>query len=619
MVDERWSMEDRPIVHQPSFINCRSALDPYAPRLNAMRPIATQDRRAVSPWFLLALLASPALAQDESKTESAYVKLLKKAPEGRMAQIIDLIGKRGTADDLAFVYDRATAPDGFPDSVRLKALEALDDAALNRQLHPKIDIAAIGRLIKTSDPKADPAVRLAAIKLAGAWKAEPTVADLHEIAGSKQVASPTRAAAFEALASIGGIKARAAIDALASPERMPSVQALAVAALARFDVGLAAEKAAGALTDDARIEDVTPLIAAFLDRQGGGDKLAAALEKKKPTADGARLALRAVYALGRADESLIAVLSKSAGLEAEPKLPTKEQMDALVAEVATKGDSDRGETIFRRAELNCIKCHAISGAGGGVGPDLSALGLSSPVDYVVNSILIPDQAIKEEFQTRMVVTDDGRVLQGIVIEEDDKRLVLKDATGERRVVPIASIEESKKSGSLMPKGLSSLLTRAEFVDLVRFLSELGKPGPYAIRSTPTIQRWRVLNSAVDDIDDVLKAEPAQWLPAYSKVAGALPLEEIASLAPGKTLFLQGEITVSAAGPVVFRINSTRGLTGWLDDQPLPPGDAPSVEVVEGTHRLTLRIDVPSRDRLPIRVEVTKPEGSSTEFSVVGGR
>jgi len=129
-----------------------------------------------------------------------------------------------------------------------------------------------------------------------------------------------------------------------------------------------------------------------------------------------------------------------------------------------------------------MKCHAVSGAAGGVGPDLSSLGLSSPVDYVVNSILIPEQAIKEEFLTRLVVTDDGRVLQGIVVEEDDKRLVLKDATGEQRVIPVASIEESKKGGSLMPKGIGNLLTRAEFVDLVRFLSELGKPG--LMRSGP---------------------------------------------------------------------------------------------------------------------------------------
>ena len=69
-------------------------------------------------------------------------------------------------------------------------------------------------------------------------------------------------------------------------------------------------------------------------------------------------------------------------------------------EHATVGALDHNDAVWADTarvlfELNCIKCHAISGAAGGVGPDLSALGLSSPVDYVVNSILIPDQAIKE--------------------------------------------------------------------------------------------------------------------------------------------------------------------------------------------------------------------------------
>ena len=578
-----------------------------------MRPIST-PRRLLAVLFLLAC-PSFALAQDDS----AYVKLLKKAPAERVAQVVDIIGKRGTADDLAAVYEKATTPDAWPPPIRLKAIDALADAALTRDLRPKVDPARLGPLVKPVDPRTSPTLQLAAIRLAGAWKSESLVGLLGEIAGSKGATGPSRSAAFEALAAIGGRPAREAIDLLASVDQAPAVKALAVAALARFDVDSAAEKAAGSLGNDSRIEDVTPMIAAFLDRQGGGDRLAAALSSHKPSADGARLALRAVYALGRSDDALIAVLNRSAGIEAEPKLPSKEEMDALVLEVASKGDADRGEAIFRRGDLNCMKCHAVGGAAGGVGPDLGSLGLSSPVDYVVNSILIPDQAIKEEFQTRVVLTLDGRVLQGIVVEEDDKRVVLKDATGEQRVVPVASIEESKKGGSLMPKGLGGLLTRAEFVDLVRFLSELGKPGPYAIRSTPTIQRWRVLKSAPGSIAEVLQADPNQWLSAYAKVGGGLPLGDIAEAIPGPTAFIQGEILVSAAGPIRFRFNASKGLEAWLDDRPLEPGDAPTAEVAEGRHRLTLKVDVPARESLPIRVEVAKPDGSTAEFSVVGGR
>ena len=44
--------------------------------------------------------------------ESTYVKLLKKAPEARLGTIIEVVGKRGNADDLAYLLDRATLPTG---------------------------------------------------------------------------------------------------------------------------------------------------------------------------------------------------------------------------------------------------------------------------------------------------------------------------------------------------------------------------------------------------------------------------------------------------------------------------------------------------------------------------
>ena len=88
---------------------------------------------------------------------------------------------------------------------------------------------------------------------------------------------------------------------------------------------------------------------------------------------------------------------------------------------------------------------------------------------------------------------------------------------------------------------------------------------------------------------------------------------------GKSVWVQGEINVSAAGLITIRFNSTKGLAGWLDEKPLPEGTAPTVVVEEGTHRLTLKVDLAARNAEPIRVEVTKPEGASAEFSVVGGR
>src|SRR5262249_22984023 len=151
-----------------------------------------------------------------------------------------------------------------------------------------------------------------------------------------------------------------------------------------------------------------------------------------------------------------AALGHAAGIATEVKPPTPAELNALVAEVAAKGDPSRGESVFRRTDLNCMTCHALSKAGGDVGPDLSAVGQNSPAGYIINSILLPDQSIKEQYHTLVVLTSDGQVYQGIVTDKDNQRIILKESTGVARVVPVASIEDQKAGGSLMPKGLVNL-------------------------------------------------------------------------------------------------------------------------------------------------------------------
>jgi putative heme-binding domain-containing protein len=264
-----------------------------------------------------------------------------------------------------------------------------------------------------------------------------------------------------------------------------------------------------------------------------------------------------------------------------------------------------------------MKCHAVAGAAGGVGPELSAVGGSSPVDYLVNSIMVPDQAIKEEFRTKVVLTTDGRAFHGIVADRDDKRLVLREATGELRTIPADEIDDAKDGGSLMPKGLVNFLTRAEFVDLLKFLSELGKPGPYAIHTTPTIQRWRLPKPAPGDAAEALGAEASRWQPAYALVPGTLPLGEFAAQAGGPVIYLRGEVNVTAAGPVGFRLGSAEGVSAWVDGRE-KEGSTFAAELEPGVHALTLRVDTAAR-KAPLKIEVVKPAGSSAEFTVVGGR
>ena len=183
----------------------------------------------------------------------------------------------------------------------------------------------------------------------------------------------------------------------------------------------------------------------------------------------------------------------------------------------------------------------------------------------------------------------------------------------------------------MPKGLANLMTRSEFVDLVRFLSELGKPGPYAIPATLAIQRWKVLKTVPEGLsssvpdpdlfrDQVLRAEPDRWATAYAKVAGSLPLDELAFATSRDVLYLQGEINVTIGGAIRIQLDSAQGVRFWVDDGPAPSGArALTNTLAAGTHSITLRIDTKARTSREIKVEVDKPAGSPAAFTVAGGR
>jgi putative heme-binding domain-containing protein len=567
--------------------------------------------------------------------DSPMVKLLKsgRVPEERQGAVIKMIGQRGNVADLEYIYRRALDTNG-PISIRAKVLDALAEAATTRGLKPETDRDKLAGVLSESFNNPRTALREPAIRVAGAWKVKEALGMLHELA---RVAMPderrVREAAIEGIAAIGGPEGRSHLEDLTLPGSSMPVRLLAMAALTRLDPEAAATRVAAFLPEAAaQGVDMAPLMQAFLNRQGGGAILAGAIAKRPIPPDAAKLALRSVYSLSQADPALVDVLGKAAGISTEVKPLTPAELSALVAEVAAKGDPARGEVVFRRRDLNCMTCHSVSRAGGEIGPDLSAVGQTSPPDYIINSILLPDQSIKEQYHTLVVLTADGQVYQGIVVDKDAQKVVLKESTGALRSVPADSIEEQKAGGSLMPKGLVNLMTHAEFVDLVRFLSELGKPGPYAIRTTPTIQRWHVLKSvpprlaeSVPDAetlgDQLLGASPDRWDTVYAKVSGALPLDEVAAASGGsKVLYVQGELDVTAAGTIRISPRFPEGIRFWVDDLAAPAGTREyTINVMPGRRLVTVRVDTAERPRRELRIEVDKPAGSMAEFTVVGGK
>jgi len=553
-------------------------------------------------------------------------------PAERLGDVVTMLLQRGGPDELGWLFAEFAAPNKLPAGLRGTIASGLVQAAAERGMKPA---SGLDRLPSLLDDK-QAAVQTMAIKLAAAWRDAAAVPKLEPLAASAR-GEPQREA-IVALATIGTPEAKAAVTKLAAGEQPEPTRLLAIAALARFDTAAAAARTAevlAALPAGRTSPLPTSVIDAVVDRRDGPTAFAAALAARPPSADIAKMALRHFYATGRTLPDVADALTKAAGISANPAVPSQEEIVKIAAAVVEKGDPARGEVIFRRAEIACMKCHAIAKAGGNIGPELSAVGSISPPEYVVASILNPDASIKEAYVTRSIITDSGEVHTGIQIDRDELRVRLRDATGKTITIPTADIEEEVEGKSLMPKGLTTFLTEQEFLDLARFVSELGKPGPYAIRSVPTIQRWKVLENPPADLakasaetaptdeqvqKQIVKGSGLRWKSAYGKTAGGLPLDEL--VAPNGSgvhvLWLQGEITADTAGPVDLRIRVPEGAAVWVNGTRLDLAATGAVPLDKGANTLTLRVPATQGVGQEIRAEVRKTKDSPRRVDVAGG-
>jgi len=139
------------------------------------------------------------------------------------------------------------------------------------------------------------------------------------------------------------------------------------------------------------------------------------------------------------------------------------------------GNADRGRTLFFDTQgVGCAKCHSVGEQGTSkIGPNLAGIGSKYPREELVRSILEPSARVAESFQVTIVLTADGKVLQGLVKTDTPETLELIDAEGKTIAVAADDIEERKQSNlSLMPNGLKDGLTLVDFADIVAYLESL---------------------------------------------------------------------------------------------------------------------------------------------------
>ncbi len=180
------------------------------------------------------LLVSPVPAAQEAPTsDSPLAKLLAsgRVPEAHQGTVIEMIGKRGTVGDLDYIYHQAMT-EGLASAIRIKALDALAEAALTRDMKPVRDRDKLIEIFWGGSAPRGTVLARSAVRLAGLWKLESAVDALREIARSSTVEEGLRASAIEALATIGGQAGRSRIEGLTASASPAGVRVQAVAALA---------------------------------------------------------------------------------------------------------------------------------------------------------------------------------------------------------------------------------------------------------------------------------------------------------------------------------------------------------------------------------------------------
>ncbi len=155
----------------------------------------------------------------------------------------------------------------------------------------------------------------------------------------------------------------------------------------------------------------------------------------------------------------------------------------LVEQARENGHIVRGAILFHQGNINCAKCHRPTAEKDRFGPDLSRMDPKVTDTSILESILQPSKIITKGYESMAVLTVGGQVVTGMVLHQDDQKMVLRSGQNVDQLVTIErkDIDKSQPSTkSNMPDGLvNELKNRQQFLDLLRYVIDIKERGPVA--------------------------------------------------------------------------------------------------------------------------------------------
>ena len=453
------------------------------PALAAMDMAKLKLKPVVSPIPKKASkLAEARTAKDASPSEKSKAATTHPSNEAFARRVINAnyrIGTAETAKHLATIAaNTATA-----ESVRLDALEALAQwpVKLGRDRVLGIVVAGDGQRNATDAAAAlapvavallaenNDAIRIAALKAAGANKLTAAAETIAMLATNSNAPSVVRAASLDALAAMDSPKLGPLVAMLL--ESKDNALAGAARKLARRISPAQAVKANAMILGKGAVREQQ-------------DALATIAAESGPEADAVIAQQLDLLLAGKVKAGLVLDLLEAAAARKDAAIrkqlaafeTTRKATDPLARwrECLEGGDGEVGKEIFaEKAEAACMRCHKVKGEGGDVGPDLAEVGKKMGREFVLQSIVDPNAVIAKGYDNMMVTLKDGNIVAGLLNAETADELALKNpADGKLQRVKKSVMKERASLPSAMPPGMGEVLTKRELRDLVQYLSTL---------------------------------------------------------------------------------------------------------------------------------------------------
>ncbi len=148
------------------------------------------------------------------------------------------------------------------------------------------------------------------------------------------------------------------------------------------------------------------------------------------------------------------------------------EMQRLKAVLATgTGDVESGQQHYKKM---CAVCHQLFGEGNTIGPPLDAYDRGNPSFWLV-ALVEPSAEIREGYQSYAALTEDGRVVTGMIAAQDKNSVTIRTADNQLTTLVRQEIEVLQAlASSLMPEDQLKQLSDQQIRDLFSYISQGAK-------------------------------------------------------------------------------------------------------------------------------------------------